>query len=259
MIAGGGIHAQYGLGLGTGSPINNTDLHHQTIQIATDTYYGGTYDLHSGFRIHTQLNAGGWASPSIHFKGANNWGSYDKMWLVVGNWTLAGAHLTSPLVYDRYGTSGSYLRTDGSGNIFRLSSSGRYKTDVEDLWDAEADKLLSLRPVWFRSVAPIDRSDWAWEGFLAEEVAEINPRWVEYGQQWVTAAVTDSITGVTREDPVEDEDGNRTAVLNEDGTELLRPEGVQYPQMVPALVNLIRRQKVQITELIERVEALEAA
>jgi len=40
---------------------------------------------------------------------------------------------------------------------------------------------------------------------------------------------------------------------------VLRPEGVQYGQMVPALVNLIGRQKEQITALTARLEALESA
>jgi len=249
-----------GLGLGTGSDIGATDGAQRSIQIGTDTHYGGTYTGHSGFRIHARLNAGGWASPSLHFDGASNWSTYGNTnWLILGNWTASAAHFRSRLIYDRAYSSGSETRVDGDGNLFRYSSSARYKTDIEDLWNAEADKVLDLRPVWFRSTGGLDRSDWSWEGFIAEEVAEINPRWTSYGPVWDTTTETDDLTGETREEYVQDADGERVPTLDEDGNEVLRPEGVQYGQMVPALVNLIGRQKEQITALTARLEALESA
>ena len=253
------LTVQGGLGIGDSSPISSTDGGRRSIQIATDTSYGGTFNHHSGFRIHTRLNAGGWASPSIHFDGASNWGTYGNTdWLVIGHWNGTAAHFRSRLIYDRAYSSGSEVRVDGIGDLYRYSSSARYKTDIEDLWDAEADKVLDLRPVWFRSTGGLDRSDWSWEGFIAEEVAAINPRWINYGPVWETNVVTDELTGETREEFVNNDDGERVPVLDEDGNEVLRPEGVQYGQIVPALVNLIRRQKTQITELVARVEALEA-
>jgi hypothetical protein len=250
-----------GIGVGTSSSdIGATDGAKRSIQIATDTGYGGTYNAHSGFRIHTRLNAGGWASPSIHFDGASNWGTYGNVnWLIIGHYTASNPHFRSRLIYDRAYSSGSETRVDGDGNLFRYSSSARYKTDIEDLWDAEADKVLDLRPVWFRSTGGLDQSDWSWEGFIAEEVAEINPRWTNYGPVWDTTIETDDLTGETREGYVQDADGERVPTLDGDGNEVLRPEGVQYGQMVPALVNLIGRQKDQITALTVRLEALEAA
>jgi len=131
----------------------------------------------------------------------------------------------------------AFIGTDG--NIFRSTSSRRWKTSIEDLQPEYADNILNCRPVWYRSTSNKDNPDWGYWGFIAEEVAEIDPRLVF----WKT------------HDTVKEEDGKQIVV------ELKEPlaEGVQYDRFVPHLLNLIKRQKDQIEAMEARLTALEAA
>jgi len=75
----------------------------------------------------------------------------------------------------RLGTLGSagttQLCRNGDGEIASCSSSGRYKTDIEDL-DLGLDTILALAPVSYRWTS--DNS--ADIGFVAEEVAKLDER-----------------------------------------------------------------------------------
>ena len=140
------------------------------------------------------------------------------------------------------------MHIGATGEIYKSTSSLRYKTDVEDMDEAWADKVLELRPVWFRSTCTDDRKDWSHWGLIAEEVALVDPRLVEYGDVYET-----------------DEDGALVydvgSVLGDDGEPTTRkaprveaadqPVGVAYDRIVPALLSVIRR-------LEARVAALEA-
>jgi len=118
---------------------------------------------------------------------------------------------------------------ESSGYLKRSTSSIRYKTDVETLQSQYADAILNCRPVWYRSLAELDNKDWGYWGFIAEEVAEIDPRLVF----WKTHETT------------KDENGNDIEVeLNEPVA-----ESVQYDRFVPHLLNLIQRQQ-QVIETI---------
>ncbi|HBL8907084.1 TPA: tail fiber domain-containing protein, partial [Escherichia coli] len=73
-------------------------------------------------------------------------------------------------------TSGANMYIDpnpGINTVWRSTSSRRYKKDIETLQDRYADELLSLRPVWYRSICRGDRKDWGYYGLIAEEVGEI--------------------------------------------------------------------------------------
>ena len=102
--------------------------------------------------------------------------------------------------------------------------------------DAYADAILELRPVWYRSLSADDPDTWSYWGFIAEEVAEIDPRLVtftvpaDYERQY-------------------DEDGEP---INPDVEDLTEPDGVQYDRLVPHLVNLLSRQRDQIADLTTR-------
>lgn len=129
-----------------------------------------------------------------------------------------------PAQYSNTTAGAANAFVDSLGIIYRSTSSIKYKTQVEDLDPTYADKLLDFRPVWYRSTCEKDRSDWSYYGFIAEELAAIEPRFVEYKQ-------------------------------NEDGT--LEPEGVQYSRIVVPLVALVQKQQQQINDLMARVAALE--
>ena len=150
----------------------------------------------------------------------------------------ANGNLNVPAVYSFTGPVSANVGVDSNGLLFRATSSIRYKKDVETLADSYADAILSCRPVWYRSKeAPSTLpSDWGYWGFIAEEVAEIDPRLV----QWKTTEI------------VQSDDGSLESVACEP-----TPDGVQYDRFVPHLLNLIKRQGEAIAELQAKVQTLE--
>ena len=111
-----------------------------------------------------------------------------------------------------------FIATDGL--FLRSTSSLKYKTDVEDVDIDYSEALIyGSRPVWYRSLSESDPSDYSYWGFIAEEVAEIDPRMVHWG---------------------------------DDG-----PEGVQYDRYVVHLVGVIQRQRQRLDALEARIAALE--
>lgn len=141
---------------------------------------------------------------------------------------VTSGRIQSDASYSNTTATAANLHITSAGLLVRSTSSARYKTNVETLEDSYADAVLNARPVYFNSIASDDTAhpDWSYWGFIAEEVAEIDPRLVHYS---------------------EDDDGN------------LQAEGVQYDRFVPHLINLVKRQKDQIADLTARIEALEAA
>ena len=126
--------------------------------------------------------------------------------------------------------------------MYMSTSSGRYKTDIEDLEDTYADKLLDLRPVWFRSLCKDDPDEYSYYGLIAEEVAKIEPRLATYGPSNDCAC------------PPEEDDPHHVEHHLEG---CLIPEGVQYDRLVPHLINLAKRQDATIKGLEARVASLE--
>jgi hypothetical protein len=143
--------------------------------------------------------------------------------------------------YQAYaGTTGSAANVVvlSNGAFIRSTSSAKYKTQIEDLQAQYADALLACRPVWYRSTCTADNPNHSYWGFIAEEVAEIDPRLVH----WKTVEINYDEKGSAVETPCEPE-----------------PEGVAYDRFVPHLLNLIKRQKEQIEAMETRLSALESA
>ena len=149
----------------------------------------------------------------------------------------AAGYLEVQGVYDLTTGSGANVFVQSNGYIQRSTSSIKYKTDVETLEDSYADALLECRPVWYRSTCSTDDPAYGYWGFIAEEVAEIDPRLVH----WKTT------------NPVQQEDGSVEHVPCEP-----EPEGVQYDRFVPHLINLIKRQKEQLKSQAATIAALDA-
>ena len=159
---------------------------------------------------------------------------------------FSGGKLRVPGVYNGTTTGGSAVHVESDGDMLRYTSSLKYKTDVETIEDARADAILNCRPVWYRSKCANDiktegseKSDWGWYGFIAEEVAEIEPRLVN----WAT------------KDAVRQEDGLIESVERDPAN--YEAEGVRYDNFVPLLVNLAKRQQSTIEALEARISALE--
>ena len=153
--------------------------------------------------------------------------------------------IRSAYTYSGTTTGGGPIYVESDGDFLRYTSSRKYKTDIETLEDARADKILDCRPVWYRSLSEndiktpgADKSDWGWYGFIAEEVAEIEPRLVNWATKDAKSeGVNGSVISVER-DP-----SNYEA------------EGVRYDNFVPLLVNLVKRQKAEIESLKARLDA----
>jgi hypothetical protein len=73
------------------------------------------------------------------------------------------------------GLPGAAVVVDANGQLGTMSSSRRFKDDIQDMGDASSD-LMKLRPVTFRyKQAQEDGSHPLQYGLVAEEVADVNP------------------------------------------------------------------------------------
>ena len=229
------------VGIGTDSPyvqawgpsakqLHVTGSHYGVIHF-TNTTYGGTWS-----------HGAGGSSKQLY-------GAYDLTHTTHWMEIFPGTGVTRfKGVYDN-GSSGAanvYVHTDGG--LYRSTSSIKYKTDVETLENQYADAILNCRPVWYRSLCDIDivdkdkqKSNFGYYGFIAEEVADIDPRLVS----WKTTKT------------VKATDGWEQTVENLDPSEF-EPEGVNYTTFIPLMLNLIKRQSKEIELLKNKVAALEA-
>lgn len=116
-----------------------------------------------------------------------------------------------------------------TGQILRSTSSIKYKTDVEDLWDSESEFIYNLRPVYYRSKSEIDPDNYGYQGFIAEEVDKLG----DAGKRFVYYREL------------------------EDGT--LDPDGVQYERFVVPIIKELQKLKNEIGKYTEKTtdEALD--
>ena len=140
--------------------------------------------------------------------------------------------LESDPTYANTTAGAANVHITSTGFFARSTSSQKYKTNIETLEDSYADAILDIRPVWYRSTCVKDNSDHAWWGFIAEEVAAVDPRLV----QWKTVEVSYDEDGKAVKTPCDPE-----------------PDGVAYERFVPHLLNLIKRQQSAIETLEQRL------
>src|SRR5262249_27533587 len=81
------------------------------------------------------------------------------------------------------GLGAAAVLVNGNGQLGTISSSARFKDDIQDMGDASSD-LMKLRPVTFRyKQAQEDGSHPLQYGLVAEEVAEVNPGLVQFDKE----------------------------------------------------------------------------
>jgi hypothetical protein len=85
-------------------------------------------------------------------------------------------------IYGETATSGSPVYVTSTGQLGTLTSSARYKVDIESMGD-DSRVLMDLRPVRFRYKPEIDPTGAEQFGLVAEEVAEQAPGLVLYDAQ----------------------------------------------------------------------------
>jgi len=129
---------------------------------------------------------------------------------------------------------------NADGTFSREVSTEEFKRDIEPMQDSYADALLNARPVFYRSKCAADPKDWSYWGFIAEELAAIDPRFVRWGYSMKA---------------VEQPFGAPKMVEDKDSP--LVPIGVQYSRMTVPLLQLAQRQAARIDALEARLSALE--
>jgi len=156
--------------------------------------------------------------------------------------------ITSIGTYNGTTTGGGAVYVESDGDLLRYTSSRKYKTDIETAEDKYADQILTTRPVWYRSTSDNDikdagkgKSDFGWFGFIAEEIAEINPRLVNYK---------------TKESQQQSDGTLKSVELNPSAYEA---ESVRYTDFIPLMVNLLKRQSDKITALEADVASLKSS
>ncbi len=124
---------------------------------------------------------------------------------------------------------------DGNGQLGTISSSRRFKYDIQDMGEASSD-LLRLRPVAFRyKQAQTDGSHPLQYGLIAEEVKEVLPELVAHGR-----------------------DGQPETVLYHILPAMLLNEVQKQQRANEEQKRTIARQQAEIQELAARLAKLEA-
>jgi hypothetical protein len=118
-------------------------------------------------------------------------------------------------------TAGTAVFIDSSGQLGTVSSSIRYKEDIQPMAGA-SERLLQLRPVKFRYKKADASGDKPIQyGLIAEEVAKVYPE----------LAVRDAATG--------------------------RLDGVRYDELAPMLLNEMQQQQQKIATQDVKIRGLE--
>jgi len=125
------------------------------------------------------------------------------------------------------------------GQMYRSTSSGKFKTDVRGLEKTEKDKTNSLRPVRYKSLCEADEGK-EFFGFIAEEIAEVDPCMASWGYTKDDFDTVDDI-----------EDGKkvgRKTVLKKDAVK--SPIGLDMNCIVAVAVSKVQEQQTEIDSLI---------
>jgi hypothetical protein len=160
---------------------------------------------HAGYNLTTGSNNIDIGSPGVAAESG-----IIRIGTITGTTSTQKAAYVAGIYGVKTGTAGTAVFIDSSGQLGTVSSSIRYKEDVQPIADA-SDRLLKLRPVKFR----YKKADASGEkpiqyGLIAEEVAKVYPELV----------VRDATTG--------------------------RIDGVRYEELAPMLLNEMQQQHAQM-------------
>lgn len=152
------------------------------------------YQFDTGFNITSansfiELGAVGSANtPLIDFHSSASSTDFDVRLLATGGTAASGAGtldvMAASVRFTNITTTASaanaFLDSANGNNILRSTSSRRYKTDIAEMTALQANKVLKLQPVTYRSTAVADDSQRIFYGLVAEDVAEVDSSLVHY-------------------------------------------------------------------------------
>ncbi|MBN2435570.1 MAG: tail fiber domain-containing protein [Spirochaetes bacterium] len=142
--------------------------------------------------------------------------------------------------------NGFYFTADGGiGNSkiyagdFIEGSSKRFKKDIEDIEDQYSSVIYKLRPIWYRNKHTCEgKPELSHYGLIAEEVADLDPRYVGFGH--------------LDEDLKSVDEGEKKV---EDCP--LVPDGISYSRLIVPVIAEMQKHENKINSLIERIDKLE--
>ena len=246
------------VGIGTNSPLVKLDIIENT-NIDLDIYLTNNVATDGAYSELTVSGAG--ANQTIYFgthKSLGNiehyvWGigNYPLLFFTNGNERLridASGNIISSTLYNNVSSGGRDVQIASNGTLYSVSSSLKYKTNIEDLNYSLVDNAITnLRPVYYKDKNPVGdvKSNWSHIGLIAEEAAEVEPRIVHYKTFEVTFEEEINENGKTSQKRIETE------------LETPVPEGIDYSRLSILCLAELQKQREIITELKSRIELLE--
>jgi hypothetical protein len=144
--------------------------------------------------------------------------------------------------YDSTTAEAANAVINADGSFSRSTSSEEYKTGIEPMLDEYADAIVQgAQPIYYRSTCEGDPDDWSYWGISAEQLATVDTRLVHWGHS--TKEVPQQLGLPPKRVP--------------DLDSPIKPVGVQYSRIVPALLQVVKRQGAAIEALEARLSALE--
>jgi hypothetical protein len=185
------------------------------------------------------------------FVGYPSYGFYTLHNLYVG-----GAQLLMPGLPTTAQAAAMHVANSESNRLYRFNSSAANKTQIEPIEDEYGDKILDLKPVFFRSLNEVDDPTWSFFGFTAEDVDAVDFRFCMYTKK---QALNDNGEPLFEQTPLPEiqEDGTIIEVLGDSRTPIYTDEQVpdawNVNAVVAALVQLVQRQEQRIRALEGRL------
>jgi hypothetical protein len=207
-------------GVSTQAMLSIENTSGKSVEFSSDAAYSGPnvkiFPSNDGAafpQIQVGRTTGSALAPSYSFIGDTNTGMYsigsDGLGFATAGVSAVTIHqdgtFRSLPTYNNTTASAANMFVATNGTFVRSTSSGQYKTQVEDLWPNYADTILEMRPVWYRSLCPIDNPDWSYIGLIAEEVGAIEPRLVHWRTEEIVTETVEKQVAVSVERPVERE------------------------------------------------------
>lgn len=230
LVRGGGLNKGYGIyNDGALVPCDGTGWGTHSPELGKAAYqfnrFWGIFWVRGGTNKGVGIHPDGALVPCD----AESWAD-THMDLGTSNYKYGTLYLSDTVRADRLKTadasSSPNMIVDENGTVRRTSgSSRRFKRDIVDMPDDGADKVLQLRPRNFRFREEFDPYGRSRGGFIAEEVIDVAPEYVDWTEL-------------------------------EDGT--IQCDNVRYGEITAGLVKLVQRQQEQIEQLTAAVEALMA-
>ena len=173
--AGGGnrftINTSGNVGIGTTTP-GEKFVVQTTANNWTGNFIGNTT---SGQSLGLLVTAGTNSADSAFYI-QNTTGSFNSFKVRGDGW------LVSPTTYNNTSGVAANVGIDSAGNIFRATSSIKYKTNIKP-YDKGLDSVLLMNPIYYKSISDFD-GDKQFAGFIAEEIDELGLKeFVQYNDE----------------------------------------------------------------------------